>query len=96
MTRKHIQINPILLLMLPLLFSGCLKTTNYSALPENMHSGQHAVAQTTSGADSLQVATYNIYLGNDIGLYRGSRISAPPSNISDCGCTQIEEPGGDS
>ena len=59
----------IMVLALSLLLGGCLDVVNYPATGENLSRGDHGLAPAAMPAvapDSLLVASYNIYLGQDI------------------------------
>jgi endonuclease/exonuclease/phosphatase family metal-dependent hydrolase len=57
-----------LLLASALVWVGCIEVTNYPPTPENLHTGQHRANTEVTAPDSLIVASYNIYLSEDIDL----------------------------
>ena len=63
-----IVVGVVILLASALVWLGCIEVTNYPPTPENLHSGQYRANTVVTPPDSLIVASYNIYLSEDIDL----------------------------
>lgn len=72
---------------------GCSISTNYSATPENMYA-DFSGTSPTAPADSLRIASYNIYLGQDMDLALADLRRNPSLAMADILLLQEVDPQG--